>query len=130
VSRLVGAKPQVRASSRRPGQPGQQPSRSGEKVSYGANPTSCRSPCVDASSNACSGMLRNALQAAVREELVQRKVAKLVQVRGATYEVSRGLNADQARKLRVAAPAEGPLHPRALPQLAARRTSRAALGRR
>ncbi|WP_350279300.1 tyrosine-type recombinase/integrase [Kribbella sp. HUAS MG21] len=48
-------------------------------------------------------VLRNALQAAVREELVQRNVAKLVQVRGATYEVNRGLNADQARKLRVAA---------------------------
>ncbi|GAA1572551.1 site-specific integrase [Kribbella karoonensis] len=37
----------------------------------------------------------------MREELVQRNVAKLVQVRGATYEVNRGLNADQARNLRV-----------------------------
>jgi hypothetical protein len=34
----------------------------------------------------------------VREELIQRNVAKLVQVRGATYEVNRGVNADQARK--------------------------------
>ncbi len=48
-------------------------------------------------------VLRNALQAAVREELVQRNVAKLVQISGATYEVNRGLTIDQARKLRVAA---------------------------
>ena len=34
--------------------------------------------------------------------MIQRNVAKLVQVRGATYEVNRGVNADQARKLRVA----------------------------
>jgi integrase len=47
-------------------------------------------------------VLRNSLQAAVREELIQRNVAKLVQVRGATYEVNRGVNADQARKLRLA----------------------------
>lgn len=48
-------------------------------------------------------VLRNALQAAVREELIQRNVAKLVQISGPTYEVKRGLTIDQARKLLVAA---------------------------
>lgn len=49
-------------------------------------------------------VLRNALQAAaVREELIQRHVAKLVQVRGATYEINRGVNAEQARRLLTAA---------------------------
>src|SRR6266545_1864621 len=48
-------------------------------------------------------VLRNALQAAVREELVQRNVAKLAQVSGARYEVNRGLTMDQARKLCVVA---------------------------
>ena len=40
-------------------------------------------------------VLRNALQAAVREELVQRNVAKLAQVAGGNYEVNRGLTVDQ-----------------------------------
>jgi integrase len=48
-------------------------------------------------------VLRNALQAAMREELIQRNVAKLVQISGPTYEVNRGLTVDQARKLLVAA---------------------------
>lgn len=48
-------------------------------------------------------VLRNALQAAVREELIQRNVAKLVQISAPTYEVNRGLTVDQARKLLVAA---------------------------
>ena len=48
-------------------------------------------------------VLRNALQAAVREELIQRNVAKLVQISGPTYEVNRGLTVDQARKLLVTA---------------------------
>jgi len=37
-------------------------------------------------------VLRNALQAAVREELLARNVAKLVQVSGRAYDVNRGLS--------------------------------------
>ncbi|WP_344085233.1 tyrosine-type recombinase/integrase [Luedemannella helvata] len=48
-------------------------------------------------------VLRNALQAAVREELLQRNVAKLVRVTSPTYEVNRGLTVDQARLLLKAA---------------------------
>lgn len=44
-------------------------------------------------------VLRNALQAAVREELLSRNVAKLVQISGPAYDVNRGLSVDQARKL-------------------------------
>jgi integrase len=51
-------------------------------------------------------VLRNALQAAVREELLQRNVAKLVQVNAPTYEINRGLTADLGRKLLVAAHAD------------------------
>jgi integrase len=50
-------------------------------------------------------VLRNALQAAVREEIVQRNVAKLVQVRGATYDINRGVTEEQARVLLLAAKA-------------------------
>ncbi|MGW1343995.1 tyrosine-type recombinase/integrase [Kribbella sp. NPDC002412] len=48
-------------------------------------------------------VLRNALQAAVREEVLQRNVAKLVQVKGAQYEVNRGVTEQQARQLLEAA---------------------------
>ncbi len=48
-------------------------------------------------------VLRNALQAAVREELIQRNVARLVQIKAPAYEVNRGLTADQARKLLITA---------------------------
>jgi integrase len=48
-------------------------------------------------------VLRNALEAAVREELIRRNVAKLVKVSGPKYKVNRGLTVDQARKLLVAA---------------------------
>jgi integrase len=44
-------------------------------------------------------VLRNALQAAVREELIGRNVAKLVQVSGPSYDVNRGLTVEEARKL-------------------------------
>lgn len=44
-------------------------------------------------------VLRNALGAAVREELVGRNVAKLAKVSGPVYKVHRGLNADQASHL-------------------------------
>jgi integrase len=44
-------------------------------------------------------VLRNALQNAVREELIARNVAKLVQVETPDYEVGRGLTVDQARRL-------------------------------
>ncbi|MBM7784966.1 site-specific integrase [Tenggerimyces flavus] len=48
-------------------------------------------------------VLRNALQAAVREELLARNVAKLVQVSGPSYEINRWLNVEQARKFRATA---------------------------
>ncbi|MEU4390311.1 tyrosine-type recombinase/integrase [Kribbella sp. NPDC023855] len=48
-------------------------------------------------------VLRNALQAAVREEVLQRNVAKLVQVQGAQYDVNRGATEEQARLLLKAA---------------------------
>lgn len=48
-------------------------------------------------------VLRAGLQNAVRDELVTRNVAKLVQVPAPVYEVGRGLNPEQARKLLAAA---------------------------
>ena len=44
-------------------------------------------------------VLRNGLQSAMRDELVVRNVATLVQVRTPRYEVGRGLSVDQARTL-------------------------------
>ena len=44
-------------------------------------------------------VLRNALQNAMREEVVSRNVARLVQVRTPSYEVNRGLTVEQARTL-------------------------------
>lgn len=44
-------------------------------------------------------VLRNALQSAMRDEVVIRNVAKLVQVRTPRYEVGRGLSVEQARTL-------------------------------
>ena len=44
-------------------------------------------------------VLRNALQSAMRDELVLRNVPKLVQVKTPRYEVGRGLSVDQARTL-------------------------------
>lgn len=46
-------------------------------------------------------VLRNALQSAMRDEVVVRNVARLVQVRTPRYEVGRGLSVDQARTLLV-----------------------------
>ncbi len=51
-------------------------------------------------------VLRNALQAAVREEIIPRNVAKLVQVSTPDYEVNRGLTIDQARAVLEAAKGE------------------------
>lgn len=44
-------------------------------------------------------VLRNALQHAVREEMIQRNVAKLVQMQTPRYRVGRGLSAEEAKKL-------------------------------
>jgi integrase len=44
-------------------------------------------------------VLRNALQSAMRDELVVRNVASLVQVKTPRYEVGRGLSVEQARTL-------------------------------
>ncbi|WP_433228969.1 hypothetical protein [Actinomadura formosensis] len=48
-------------------------------------------------------VLRNALQAAVREEIIPRNVAKLVTVATPKYGVNRGLTVDQARNVLKAA---------------------------
>lgn len=48
-------------------------------------------------------VLRNALQNAMREELVTRNVAKLVQVPAPRYRINRGLSVEQARELLEAA---------------------------
>jgi integrase len=48
-------------------------------------------------------VLRNGLQAAVREELIRRNVAMLVQVPAPRYDINRGLTAEQARALLSAA---------------------------
>jgi integrase len=44
-------------------------------------------------------VLRNALQAAVREELIGRNVAKLVKIAAPRYDIDRGLTVEQARAL-------------------------------
>ncbi|SEG91101.1 Site-specific recombinase XerD [Thermomonospora echinospora] len=48
-------------------------------------------------------VLRNALETAVREEVIPRNVAKLVQVSAPKYKVNRGLTVDQARAVLQAA---------------------------
>ncbi|MDX6367122.1 MAG: hypothetical protein QOK30_2198, partial [Nocardioidaceae bacterium] len=48
-------------------------------------------------------VLRNALESALRDELVARNVAKLVKVKTPTYDVGRGLTIEQARGLLQAA---------------------------
>jgi integrase len=48
-------------------------------------------------------VLRNALQQAMREELVSRNVAKLVRVPSPRYRVGKGLSVDQVKKLLAAA---------------------------
>ncbi|MGK5557677.1 tyrosine-type recombinase/integrase [Actinomadura kijaniata] len=48
-------------------------------------------------------VLRNALQAAVREEIIPRNVAKLVTIAAPKYKVNRGLTVDQARDVLKAA---------------------------
>ena len=45
------------------------------------------------------GVLRNALEHAVRDEFVLRNVARLVQVKTPRYDIGRGLSVDQARSL-------------------------------
>ncbi|WP_328849016.1 tyrosine-type recombinase/integrase [Micromonospora zamorensis] len=58
-------------------------------------------------------VLRNALQHAMREELVSRNVAKLVRIPSPRYKVGKGLSVDQVRKIldtaagRRAAPRSG-----------------------
>jgi integrase len=48
-------------------------------------------------------VLRNALESAVREEIIPRNVAKLVQVSAPRYKVNRGLTAHQAKAVMAAA---------------------------
>ncbi len=51
-------------------------------------------------------VLRNALECAVREEIIPRNVAKLVKVSAPTYKVNRGLTVTQARRALAAAKGE------------------------
>jgi hypothetical protein len=51
-------------------------------------------------------VLRNALESAVREEIIPRNVAKLVQVPAPRYKVNRGLTTQQAKATLQAAAAE------------------------
>lgn len=51
-------------------------------------------------------VLRNALEHAVRDEVVPRNVAKLVQVKTPTYDIGRGLSVSQAKALLAAARGE------------------------
>ncbi|MFE6554008.1 tyrosine-type recombinase/integrase [Streptomyces sp. NPDC057746] len=76
-----------------------------------ARPTNERRCCVAVPKRCCErrlsprmvqylhAVIRNALQHAVREELVQRNVAKLVQVQTPRYRVGRGLSAAEAKAL-------------------------------
>ncbi|WP_309110197.1 tyrosine-type recombinase/integrase [Saccharothrix sp.] len=59
----------------------------------------CRLVLSDRTIQQVHAVLRNALQHAMREEIIPRNVAKLVQVKSPRYDVHRGLDADQARKL-------------------------------
>jgi hypothetical protein len=51
-------------------------------------------------------VLRNALESAVREEVIPRNVAKLIQVTAPKYTVNRGLSIVQARHALKAAMAQ------------------------
>jgi integrase len=76
-----------------------------------ARPTGARRCCAATPKRCCErrlsprmvqylhAVLRNALQHAVREELVQRNVAKLVQVQTPRYRVGRGLSVAEGKKL-------------------------------
>ncbi|MEU6519360.1 tyrosine-type recombinase/integrase [Streptomyces sp. NPDC046978] len=76
-----------------------------------ARPTNKRRCCAAVPKRCCErrlsprmvqylhAVIRNALQHAVREELVQRNVAKLVQVQTPRYRVGRGLSAAEAKRL-------------------------------
>lgn len=59
----------------------------------------CRRQLSTRSVQFVHAVLRNALQSAMREELVTRNVAALVQVATPSYRVNRGLTVEQARKL-------------------------------
>ncbi len=71
-------------------------------------------------------VLRNALQTAVREEIIPRNVAKLVTVTTPKYGVNRGLTVDQARDVLKAAKDER--RAGAMPRPAARGAARAVVG--
>jgi integrase len=59
----------------------------------------CRHVPSDRQVQFIHAVLRNALQNAMREELITRNVARLVQVRTPTYEINRGLTVEQAKAL-------------------------------
>ncbi|WP_256255896.1 hypothetical protein [Actinomadura madurae] len=71
-------------------------------------------------------VLRNALQTAVRDEIIPRNVAKLVTVTTPKYGVNRGLTVDQARDVLKAAKDER--RAGAMPRPAARGAARAVVG--
>lgn len=63
----------------------------------------CKTVLADRTIQQIHAVLRNALAHALREEVVPRNVAKLVQVKSPRYDVNRGLTADQAKALLKAA---------------------------
>jgi integrase len=77
-------------------------------------PRCCASPAADCCQSYLSvrmvqsihAVLRNALESAVREEIIPRNVAKLVKITTPKYRVNRGLSAAQARRVLRAAKAE------------------------
>jgi integrase len=62
-----------------------------------------RLAALDPHGQSIHAVLRNALQTAVREEIVPRNVAKLVKVSTPKYKVNRGLTVPQARAVLAAA---------------------------
>ncbi|TDU89169.1 site-specific recombinase XerD [Kribbella voronezhensis] len=77
--------------------------RRGDKARCCAVGRCCKQRPSDRLVEQIHAVLRNALSAAVREEVLQRNVAKLVQVQGAQYDTNRGATEDQARLLLEAA---------------------------
>lgn len=70
-----------------------------------AEPQCCKSRLSPRMVQSIHAVLRNALECAVREEVVLRNVAKLVKIPAPRYKVNRGLNSAQARGVLEAAAA-------------------------
>lgn len=66
-------------------------------------PQCCQSKLSARMVQSIHAVLRNALECAVREELLPRNVAKLVKISSPKYKVNRGLTVEQARRVLTAA---------------------------